>query len=210
MPLLRKQVHDISCRLRECPSRSTPFSYASRAPRSVSISDTSATGTSHQDSPSGTRALRSPRSRRQSFANSGPQPRAPVLAHRECEREMPLAPRRCDRDEINVYPVSSNISVFPKLALRPKQSAKNGPSIPSHLTYGFFTNLVFACAAVTRHVDAKNSFPEGVGSHPVLKSKNARKRMRERPWPHPRRTLEVQLQCELDFTRIARSARIGA
>jgi len=30
--------------------------------------------------------------------------------------------------------------------------------------------MMVACAAVTRHVDAKSSFPEGVGSHPVLES----------------------------------------
>src|ERR1700722_1051759 len=79
----------------------------------------------------------------------------------------------------------------------------------SRSTYQFFTNLKVACAPVTRHVDAKKQFPRRRWIPSGIGIRNARRKMGERRAPLPRRTLEVQLECELDFARIARSARIG-
>ena len=72
-----------------------------------------------------------------------------------------------------------------------------------------FQELNRSCAAITRHAYTKPALRRG--SDPRLTGiKNARKKIQERLSPLLRGTLEVQLQCQLDLTRIARSPGIGA
>ena len=112
-------------------------------------------------------------------------------------------------DQINVYRISFGSSVLPKQVLRVETACEkrtlDSVAFDILILHKFDGRLRRRNSTCGR----QKQFPRRRLIPSIIGIRNARKKIPERLVPLRRQALEVQLQRELDFARIARSAGIG-